>query len=64
MLDVCRQRSKNLDALNGNEFAQLVKADFGLTASDHVARWSPGFMVANFDLTCSEMPSLSNILTR
>src|SRR6478752_9048009 len=41
-LDVARQRPKNLDALHGNEFTQLVEADLGLAASDHIAHWFAG----------------------
>ena len=35
VLDLCRQRSKNLDALHGNELTHLVESDLGLAARDH-----------------------------
>src|SRR5262249_17175010 len=42
MLNVRRQRAKNLNPLHGNEFTQLVEADFGIAASDHLAHWLAG----------------------
>src|SRR5262249_28817573 len=42
MLNVRRQRAKNLNPLHGNEFTQLVEADFGIAASDHLAHWFAG----------------------
>ena len=42
MLDVCRQRSKNLNPLHRNEFTQVVEANLGTAASDNLAHWFAG----------------------
>src|SRR5260370_41632213 len=37
VLDLCWQRSKNLDALHANELTHLVESDLGVAASAHLS---------------------------